>query len=178
MVKRLLKISGLLVGLLMITASIVRAEGPMKIGVMDAKRCIEQSEAGKKIYALLKEKIARIQRDLEVRQNDLKKLQEQYTTKSGAYSIEVKREKEKELMRKEEDYRDQAREKEAEFQKEEARAFEKLTGEIFEVAAAIGKEEGYSLILEAKSGVVYFIPTLDLTDKVIKRVNEKKTKTH
>jgi len=114
---------------------------------------------------------------LELRQNELKKLQEEYTRKSGAYSTEVKREKEKELMRKQEDFRDQTREKEAEFQKEEMDAFQKLTGELFETAGSIGKEEGYSLILEAKSGVVYFNSAIDITDKVIKRVNEKKTKT-
>jgi len=178
MVKKLIKISCLVVGVLMATGTIARADGPIKIGVIDAKRCIEHSEAGGKVYALLKEKVARTQKNLEARQQELKKLQEEYSKKSEIYSTEMRREKEKELMRKEEDYRDQAREKESEFQREEANAFQKLTEELFEIAGKIGKEEGYTVILEAKSGVVYFNTALDITDKVIKRHNEKINKTH
>jgi outer membrane protein len=173
MVKETMKIGCLLAGILLMTGTMSWADGPVKIAVMDAKRCIENSEAGKKIYTLLREKVSRSQKDLSARQNELNRLQEEFNKKSEVYSIEVKREKEKELLRKGEDYRDQAREKEAEFQKEELEVFQKLSGELFETAGQIGKEEGYSLILEAKSGVVYFNPAIDITDKVIKRHNEK-----
>jgi outer membrane protein len=168
------KISGLLLSLFFLTGSPSWAQGPLKMGVLDAKRCIEQTEAGKKIYTLFKEKSAREQRELDEQTNALKKLQEDYTKKNEILSAEARREKEKELLRKEEDLRDRVREKNTLFQKEEGEAFQKLTEEIFQTVAAIGKEQGYSLILEAKSGVVYFNPANDLTDQVIKRHNAKK----
>lgn len=150
------------------------AQGPVKIGVIDGKRCIEQTEAGKKIYSLLREKYARDQKEMEAQGNTLKKLQEEYNKKREVLAADVKLEKEKEIFRKEEDLRDKIREKGQTFQKEEGEAFQKLTTEIFETASVIGREQGFTLIMEAKSGVVYFNPVLDLTDQVIKRHNAKK----
>lgn len=173
MLKRLFLSVGLLSGIFLLTPAASSAE-PIKIGIVDARKCIEQSEAGKKIYAAFKEKSDRIQKDLEARKAELIKLQEELSNRGSLLSAEAKREKEKELMRKEEDFRDLARQKETEFQKEEGSAFQNLSNELFEVTSKIAKEEGYSLISEAKTGVVYFNSAIDLTDKVIKTFNGKK----
>ena len=164
----------LLIAFFFLTPWPSQAQGPLKIGVIDGKRCIEQTEAGKKIYSLLKEKFAREQKDMEARSTALKRLQDEYTKKKEVLAAEVRHEKEKEIIRRQEDLRDQIQEKNLAFQKEEREAFQKLSAEIFEAAAAIGREQGFTLIMEAKSGVVYFAPTMDLTDQVIKRYNAKK----
>ena len=176
MLKRLFLSPGLLFAVLLMTGTAVLAAEPLKIGVIDARKCIEQSEAGKKLYASFKEKSDRIQKDLDARKAELKKLQEDFSKKGGVLSPEAKNEKQKELMRKEEDLRDLARQRDIEYQKEEGTAFQNLSNELFEVTSQIAKEEGYTLILEAKSGVVYFNSAIDLTDRVIKTFNGKKTK--
>jgi outer membrane protein len=174
MSRYLLKLSGVVLAFSLLLVFPCWAQGPLKIGVVDGKRCIEQTEAGKKIYSLFKEKSARDQRDLEAQRNALKKLQDEYRQKSEIFSADVRREKEKEIIRKEEDLRDQYREKSEVFQREEQEAFQKLTAEIFEAAAIIGREQSFTLILEAKSGLVYFNPAVDITDQIIKRHNAKK----
>jgi outer membrane protein len=170
-----LKLTGFIFTISFITALPCWAQGPVKIGVIDGKRCIEQTEAGKKTYSLFRERYAKDQKELEAKGSTLKKLQEEYTKKSEVLAADVKREKEKEIMRKEEDLRDQLRERSEKFRQDEQEAFQKLTAEIFEAASAIGREQGLTLIMEAKSGVVYFNPAIDITDQVIKRHNARKT---
>jgi len=173
MFKQCLKNLGLLLSLFLVTGSFSWAIEPIKVGVVDIKQCLEQSETGKKAYSRLKEKADRLQKELASQSNELKKAQEEFTRKSSLYSAETKKEKEKDLARKAEDLRDQTREKEEEFNRDQSITLENLTKDLFDLAGKIGQEEGYSLILEAKSGVLYFINSVDLTNKLIKRYNEK-----
>jgi outer membrane protein len=150
------------------------ASEPLKVGVLDLQRCLQQSEAGKKASKSLQEKSDRIKKDLTTRREDLKKMRDEFTKKSNVLSQDAKREKEKELIRKEEDFRDLVREKEEEMRKDEFNAMQPLLNELFEVTSKVAKDEGYTLILEAKSGVVYFSKPVEITDKVIKIFNETK----
>jgi outer membrane protein len=146
----------------------------LKIGVLDLQRCIQQSEAGKKASKSLQEKSDRIKKDLTAKREDLRKLRDEFTKKSNVLSADAKRDKEKELIRKEEDFRDLVREKEDEMHKDEYNAMQPLLGELFEITSKLAKDEGYTMILEAKSGVVYFIKSIEITDKVVKLFNESK----
>jgi outer membrane protein len=172
MLKRWFMSVGFLFCVFLLTCALSWAAEPIKIGVIDAKKCVEQTEAGKKIYATFKEKADRIQKDLDARKNEIIKMREDLSKKSNLLGTEARRDKEKDLLRREEDFRDLAREKEAEYQKEQGSAFQNLSNELFGVASKIAKEEGYTLILEARTGVVYFISAIDITDRVIKTFNE------
>jgi len=147
----------------------------LKVGVIDLQKCIQQSEAGKKASKGLQEKADRIKKDLETRREDLKRLSDEYNKKSSVMSADAKREKEKELVRKDEDLRELIRKKEEEIQKEEYNAMQPLLSELFEVTKKLARDENFTMILEAKSGVVYFSkPVEDITDKVIRLANAPK----
>jgi outer membrane protein len=95
--------------------------------------------------------------------------------KSSVLSADAKREKEKELIRKDEELRELVRKKEGEMQKDEYTAMQPLLNELFDITKKLAKDEGYTLILESKSGVVHFSkPVEDITEKVIKLANEPK----
>ncbi|MEW6186493.1 MAG: OmpH family outer membrane protein [Thermodesulfobacteriota bacterium] len=130
---------------------------------------------GEKASKGLQEKADRIKKDLETRREDLKRLSDEYNKKSSVMSADAKREKEKELVRKDEDLREMIRKKEEEMQKEEYNAMQPLLSELFEVTKKLARDENFTLILEAKSGVVYFNkPVEDITDKVIRLANAPK----
>jgi Skp family chaperone for outer membrane proteins len=57
-------------------------------------------------------------------------------------------------------------------QKDEYNAMQPILNELFEITTKLAKDENYTLILEAKSGVVYFTKAVEITDKVIKIFNE------
>jgi outer membrane protein len=147
----------------------------LKIGVIDLQKCIQQSEAGKKASKGLQEKADRIKKELEARREELKKLSEEFNKKSSVLSADAKKEREKELIRKDEELRELVRKKEEEMHKDEYNAMQPLLSELFEVTKKLAKDEGYSMILESKSGVVYFNkPVEEITDKVIRLANEPK----
>ncbi len=147
---------------------------PLKVGVLDLQRCLQQSEAGKKASKSLQEKSDRIKKELTAKREDLKKQREDFNKKINVLSQDAKRDKEKELVRKEEDFRDLVREKEEEMHKDEYNAMQPLLSELFDITSKVAKDEGYTLILEAKSGVVYYTKSIDLTEKVVKIFNESK----
>ena len=160
----------------LLSSTPVRASEPFKIGILDLQRCLQQSETGKKASKTLQEKSDRIKKDLTTRREELKKNREDFTKKASVLSPDAKRDKEKELIRKEEDFRDLVKEKEEEMQKDEYNAMQPILNELFEITTKIAKDENYTLILEAKSGVVYFTKTVEITDKVIKLFNESSKK--
>jgi outer membrane protein len=147
----------------------------LKIGVIDLQKCIQQSESGKKASKDLQEKADRIKKDLEAKKEELKKLGDEFNIKSNVLSADAKREREKELIRKNEDLRELVRKKEEEMQKDEYNAMQPLLSELFDLTKKLAKEEGYTMILESKSGVVYFNkPVEEITEKVIRLANEPK----
>lgn len=149
---------------------------PLKIGILDLQKCLDQSEAGKKAKKLLQDKSDRIKKDLSLKRDELKKNREEFNKKASVLNADARRDKEKELIRKEEDFRDLVREKEEEMRKDEYNAMQPLLNDLFEVTSKVAKEEGYTLIVEAKSGVVYYNKSIDVTDKIIKLFNENKPK--
>lgn len=150
------------------------ATDPIKVGVLDLQRCLSQSESGKKASKTLQDKSDRIKKDLSTRRDELKKNEEELAKKSTVLNAEARKEKEKELLRKKEDFRDLVQEKEEEMRKDEYNAMQPLLNELFEITSKLAKDEGYTMILEAKSGVVYFSKTIEITDKIVKLFNESK----
>ncbi|MCJ7833153.1 MAG: OmpH family outer membrane protein [Deltaproteobacteria bacterium] len=176
MIKLFLKSTVFVFGIILLwTAAPSWAAELLKIGVIDLQKCIQQSEAGKKASKSLQDKADRIKKDLEAKREELKKMSEDFNKKSQVLSADAKREREKELIRKDEDLRELVRKKEEEMHKDEYNAMQPLLSELFEVTKKLAKDDGYTLILESKSGVVYFNkPVEEITDKVIKFTNEPK----
>lgn len=166
----------IMVGSVLALAQPVRASEPLKIGILDLQRCLDQSESGKKAKKLLQDKSERIKKDLSLKRDELKKNRDEFTKKASVLNADARRDKEKELVRKEEDFRDLVREKEEEMRKDEYNAMQPLLNDLFEVTSKLAKDENYTLIVEAKSGVVYYNKSVDITDKVVKVFNEGKPK--
>ena len=166
----------LLFGLLFCSTQPVRASEPVKIGILDLQKCLDQSEAGKKAKKLLQDKSERIKKDLSLKRDELKKNRDEFTKKASVLNADARRDKEKELVRKEEDFRDLVREKEEEMRKDEYNAMQPLLNDLFEITSKLAKDESYTMILEAKSGVVYYNKSVDITDKIVKLFNEGKPK--
>jgi Skp family chaperone for outer membrane proteins len=52
--------------------------------------------------------------------------------------------------------------------------FNQIRKEVFPIIKEIGKEKGFSLILDMmECGAIYFDPSVDITDEIIKRYNQQ-----
>jgi Skp family chaperone for outer membrane proteins len=56
------------------------------------------------------------------------------------------------------------------------RMFQKIQGELLPIIEKLGKERGLDIIFDlGSSGAVYYSPTIDVTQEVIKRYDASKT---
>ena len=162
-----------LVGLfLIIQPALAAAE--TKIGVFDLTRAVNTSKKGQAAKAKLVSKFERLQKDLKTRETELENLRTQLESQASTLSAEAMREKEKDLQRKARDFQEVYRDYNEEMQKEEMENTKPVVDGLLREANHLGKEGGYTLILEVnKSGIIYAPETLDITNDVIKRFDSK-----
>lgn len=146
---------------------------PVKIGVVDVKRCIHESVKGKKAYEELKEKKESMQKRLDKKQQELLKLKEDLEKQSMMLSMDAKEEKKREFEQKKQEFRYLYEDLSKEMQQAEAKATKGILEELKKVIEKIGEQRDFLMILEMRrSGVIYFKDKIEITDDVIKAYNK------
>ena len=95
----------------------------------------------------------------------------------SAKGKEAKAKLEKERDTKQQDIRareEEVKKLEADLQKRETELLNEVLREIRRVVVAYGKEQQYTLILEAQSGIIYASQGADLTDEILATFNQQK----
>jgi len=149
------------------------AETP-KLGYVDLQEALYVSDAGKKAVNVVTGEKERLQKELDKKQNDLKKMGEEIEKQGYLLSDETRSKKEKEyqeelknLNRFFQDSRDKLQEKERKLTK-------KIIDDLLKIIEEVGKEKGYTFIFEKnESRLLYSDKAVDLTDEVVKRYNVK-----
>jgi outer membrane protein len=157
-------------------AAVTDAAGT-RIGYVDVQRVIVRSVAGVAAREQLEKDKATMQKDVDNRKVEVDKLREEMEKKGLVLSPEARREKDETLQRKVRDLRRLAEDLEKELQKKEQQATQRILGELTGVIEKMGKERGFLLIVERRSGgVIYGDPEGDVTDEVIKLYDQEKAK--
>jgi outer membrane protein len=171
------KVAWLVVVALLLTSTSVFAADILKIGFVDLVRALNESESGKKAKAdlefLIKSKQVAIDekgKTIEKGKNDLEK-------QTSVLSQEARKTKEEELERLIREYQRLVSDSQSEVKKKEGELTGDILKEIRSIVQKIGQDEAYTLILENAEGqILYSKKEIDLTDVVIKKHNESKTK--
>ncbi len=178
MLKRII-FTGLMVGMVLVLAAAfqprpVQAADVVKIGVIDLQTAINDSKKGQGAKAALVKKFEKRQNELSTRESELQKMQEDLERQSAMLSPEAKYEKEKTLKRKMRDFQDIYRDYSEQMKKDEMESTQPIVEGILLEAHNYGKENGFTLILEAKkAGVLYVPDSMDITAEVVKRYDAK-----
>ena len=143
-----------------------------KIGVIDFQKVLETSAAGKAIQSELKSKNETMAADLQKKGEEIEKISKRLERESMVMSKEMREEKEREQRIKVNDFKSLQKRYRAELQKLQVELMKQLQTKITAITQEIGKKEGYLLIMD-KRGVVYAPTSVDLTDKIIQRLNKK-----
>lgn len=144
----------------------------IKIGVVDLQKALEGSAAGKEAYKLLKSDYEQKQEKIRQRQDALQKMRTELDSKGSVLKDMVRRDKEEEYQKSLVDLRRFVSDSNQEMQRRERDLAAKILAELMEIAKKIGEEEGYTLVLERREGVIYNAASINLTDKVIKRYDQ------
>jgi outer membrane protein len=155
-----------------VATSVVRADPPVKIAVVDMQRALHETEDGRKAKANLKKVFDERQKTLDKQQNDLKAMKDSLDKQHDVLSPAVLTKKQEELQKA----FTELQQTYMEFQRELAAKEGELTKDIIErmqrIMRRVGQTEGYTLIMERnESGVLYVPSNYDLTDLLIQRYN-------
>ena len=163
-----------LLGLLM---NPMTANATGKIAVIDMQKVMRESHAGKAAMEKLNKKFEKLREELKKKQEELKAFKDDLEKKAPLLSDEARAEKERQYKKMLREFKDQSDDAQFEMRQAESRTMEPILKELEKIVTKIGKERGYSLILENKMpGIYYVAPDADITDEVIKAYDELKAK--
>jgi len=148
-------------------------EGP-KIAVIDINKILNQSEAGKVARKKMEARYEELKKKIEKLNGEAQTMKEELDKQKILLGKEKVKEREEALAAKVGELRQLTQESEREMQNRQ----KELTGEVLKfVEGKIDKvveEEKIDLLLDRSSGVVHAASGLDITEKVLSRVNQEK----
>lgn len=164
-----------LVGLAFVAwAATAQAQDAMKIGVVDLEQAINATDQGKKAAEEIKGKTKAAEAQIKPIIEKGKALAEQIQNQRFAISEDALRQKQLDLAEIQSDLRAKDAELSGQLKVDYERIVGPLRQKLLDIVRDLGKEQGYTLILErATPGVIYSREALDITDEVVKRFNKK-----
>lgn len=144
-----------------------------RIAFVDLEYALNNVEEGKKAKALLEQDYKRRKSELDATKADLDRMVQDLATQSVALTDDAKRAKEQEYEEKKSRYEADKKAAFDAWQKKEAALTKDLLERLTTIVQQIGKEGGYTFILERHdASVLYAEGNFDLTRVVIDRFNK------
>jgi Skp family chaperone for outer membrane proteins len=166
--------AGLLILVLGVLASLSYAQ-QLKIGVVNSSEVLERSAEGKKVLARLQDLDKQNQARITKLDSEIQQLQAQINTQRLTLTQEALSQKVNDLDRKQTQRKRDAEDAYANMQETSNRLLGRIQEELIPIVTQLGKEKGLDIIFDlGKSGAVYFNPTIDVTEEVIKRYDASK----
>ncbi len=146
-----------------------------KIGIVNSNEVISKSTEGKTVMAQLQEKDKSNASRISTMDEKIRELETKLSTQRLTLTQESILQLNSELERKRTERKRFAEDSLRELQELRYRLFTKVQEEVMPIIEGLGKERNLDIIFDlANSGAVYFNPTIDLTEEVIKRYNASK----
>ncbi len=153
------------------------AWGQGKIGVVNSQDVLEKSVEGKGVIAQLQERDKKNQDQLAKLDEEIRKLETRLNTQRLTLTEEAALQLNSDLTKKRTERTRLSEDMARDMQELQYRLYTRLQNELIPIIEQIGKEKGLDLIFDlARSGAVYFNPTIDITEEVIKRYDAIKSK--
>ncbi len=152
------------------TTVIAEATPEVSVAFVDFKKAVWGNKVGLKAEKNLKSKYTSAQKTINSQTKDLDKLKNKLQSQRDSLKITTLLEKEEELLAKEKKLKRHFVDSKEDLRREESKVRAGLVQGIRKVIADIGKENGYTVILEkGGNSVLYADKGIDITDEVIKR---------
>jgi len=147
-----------------------------KVGYIDMQRAISTSEAGKDARDQLAVRVKKFQGEINVKQNELKRLKDELEKQGMLLSESAKAAKEKDYQTKLKDFQRFAKDAQEELQAKDEELTRKILGDMEKVIRDYGKKKGYTFIFIRNESMLYADEKADLTDDILKQYNSGRKK--
>ncbi|HPD60281.1 MAG TPA: OmpH family outer membrane protein [Thermodesulfobacteriota bacterium] len=146
--------------------------GTLKIGSVDIQKALNTCEAGKAAAAKLNKALEDAKKKYEAQGQALQKEQEALERQSSVLDEQVFKDKVRDFQSRARDWDRFRKDVETDIRQQHNEIVDKISKELIGITEQVGKEGGFTLVVE-RSLVPYIDPTLDITDEVIKRYDQK-----
>jgi outer membrane protein len=150
------------------------------VGFVDFGKVLELTDKGRTLQAKLSATKDELEIKIQGRELALRKLQEELKTKKDVMAKEVFEGKMQEFQQKLMEYQQAVQESSAQFEKLRVKQIRGFVSEIEVVVSDVATQNGFSLVIMKfedfitnSSIILYGDSSVELTDKVIKKLNEK-----
>lgn len=176
---RTIKAAGLLFLALLIFAAPAGA-ADLKIAYANLQKALNESEAGLKAKDTLKDEAKKLEDELNVKQEEIKKLKAEIDKKGSVWNKETKDAKEADFKNKTQEFQKKYMEYGEQLNKKKQDTESVIIDELRAVVEEIAQKKGYTYVFERSVGGLLVAPASDdLTDEVIKVYNKEfKAKKH
>ena len=148
-----------------------------KIGIVDFQKILEVSNAGKTAQVEINKQGKQMENDLKDRGAEIEDIEKKIEKESLVMSKELRDEKQREIRIKIGDFKALQQKYMEDFKALENRIIGQIQKEVVELVQDIGKKEGYTLIVEKRTGGVIYAPlSIDITDAVLQVYNTQAPK--
>jgi len=156
-------------------ASQQKAAGPAptKLGFIESLRVVYETDEGKNEISKVQEFINRKQGEYDAKKADLDKLSEQYQNQQRNLNPETRSEMEKTVTAKTTELKRFQEDTQAEIDRQRDAILGKLGQKIQTLIDDYARENGYAVIFVRGQEQTYVNASLDITDEIIKRYNQK-----
>ena len=142
--------------------------GEYKFGYVAIQTAVVESAAGKDTMAKFQEEIKQIEDTILKEKASIEKLGEVLQKQSMMLTESVRREKEKDFLRRQRDYERQVKDSKSEVQLKEAELTNDILQDLIPIIQEYGKKNDYTIIFEKNDrNILYASEAIDLTAKVI-----------
>ena len=149
-----------------------------KVGFVDFGKVLELTEKGAKVREKLAGAKEQIEIQIQEQELKLRKMKEELKTKRDVMAKEVYEAKVQEFQNLLMEYQKFIQENEVKFEKMRVKLIRELVSDIEDVVSVVAKENGFTLvimkfedIITQSSIILYGDSSIDLTDKVIAKLN-------
>lgn len=151
------------------------AQQQIKVGVVNSQEVLEKSAEGKRVMAQIQEKDNKNQDSLSKLDEDIRGLETRINTQRLTLTQEALLNMSSDLEKKRTDRKRLAEDSLREMQSFTQRLFQRVQNELLPIIEQLGKDRGLDIIFDlARSGAIYFNPTIDITQEVITRYDASK----
>lgn len=168
-----MKIAFLLI-LLLAASWPASAQEKVKIGYIDFRKAIQDSQAGKKAKEKFQAEVKKAENDMAKERQQLEQMQADLEKKSRLLKEEELRNLDREFQRRRASYERTRQEWQMELRQRDEEMASEIARDLEKVVAEVGSSEQFTLILE-RSNILYSDRGIDITDRVVELYNRQGT---
>ncbi len=161
-----------LVALVAVFAMCSLSYAGVKIGVVNVQKIVFNCKRGKQAKAQWEKEFAQKKKEIEKKQKEIERLREELKKNAAVLSEKAKKKKEEELRRKTLELQFAKQEAMKYLQQRNMELVDAILKDVLKKIEEFGKKNGYTLIIDVSGKVVYRDKKVDLTDTMIKLMDQ------